>query len=193
MNRANKRELILKTAKAYIQREGSKSLSFKTLAKELGISHPTIHHYFPTKTELCQAVLNQYHQDFLAYLEWVQKGSEHEQEQMNKFLNLFESTFEDSTKVCLCSVFALEIEKMDKKEQALLKNLILDMENWLYFLIQTGQRNKLFLCQNDPRQLAKHIIYLVEGGLIFSRVFKSQERLTEALKLVESLLQFRPL
>ena len=56
-------------ARLTVQDRGYGGLSFRELAKEVGIKSASIHHYFPTKGELGSALAARYTSDFLHYLD----------------------------------------------------------------------------------------------------------------------------
>ena len=56
-------------ARLTVQDRGYGGLSFRELAKDVGIKSASIHHYFPTKGELGSALAARYTWDFLDYLE----------------------------------------------------------------------------------------------------------------------------
>ena len=56
------RDELLDSAQALIRERGSSGFSFRDLAAEVGISSASLHHHFPTKGDLCTAVV-QRHRD----------------------------------------------------------------------------------------------------------------------------------
>ncbi len=61
-------------ARLTVQDRGYGGLSFRELAKEVGIKSASIHHYFPTKGELGSALAARYTSDFLHYLDELLRG-----------------------------------------------------------------------------------------------------------------------
>jgi len=56
-------------ARLTVQDRGYSGLSFRELAKDVGIKSASIHHYFPTKGELGGALAERYRIDFQEYLD----------------------------------------------------------------------------------------------------------------------------
>ena len=63
------KDRIMTAARLTVQDRGYGGLSFRELAKEVGIKSASIHHYFPTKGELGSALAARYTSDFLQYLD----------------------------------------------------------------------------------------------------------------------------
>src|SRR5476649_1984467 len=56
-------------ARAMVQAQGYNSLSFRELAKQIGIKSASVHYYFPTKGDLGAALAREYTDEFRAYLD----------------------------------------------------------------------------------------------------------------------------
>ena len=63
------KDRIMTAARLTVQDRGYGGLSFRELAKDVGIKSASIHHYFPTKGELGSALAARYTSDFLHYLD----------------------------------------------------------------------------------------------------------------------------
>src|ERR1700704_4076832 len=63
------KERIMAAARLTVQDRGYSGLSFRDLAKDVGIKSASIHHYFPTKGELGGALAERYTADFESYLD----------------------------------------------------------------------------------------------------------------------------
>ncbi len=66
------REELLAAGRATVQAHGYNAVSFRELAKEVGIKSASIHHYFPTKGDLGAAVLQHYIAGHAEYLDGLQ-------------------------------------------------------------------------------------------------------------------------
>src|ERR1700722_10535356 len=63
------KDRIMAAARLTVQDRGYGGLSFRELAKDVGIKSASIHHYFPTKGKLGSALAVRYTSDFLEYLD----------------------------------------------------------------------------------------------------------------------------
>ena len=66
---ADTKERILEAARLTVQDLGYSGLSFRELAKDVGIKSASIHYYFATKGELGGALASRYTATYAAYLD----------------------------------------------------------------------------------------------------------------------------
>ena len=63
------KQRIMDAARPTVQAHGYSGLSFRELAKEIGIKSASIHHHFPSKADLGVALARRYWEDSAAALE----------------------------------------------------------------------------------------------------------------------------
>ncbi len=68
------RERIMESARLTVQDLGYGGLSFRELAKDVGIKSASIHYYFPTKGDLGEAILRRYVDRYAAFLDGLLDG-----------------------------------------------------------------------------------------------------------------------
>ena len=56
---------IVRIATDYIQRNGVSGFSYADIARKMNIKKPSIHYYFPVKSDLVRAAFEKYSTDFL--------------------------------------------------------------------------------------------------------------------------------
>src|ERR1700677_3173510 len=66
---ADTKERIMEAARLTVQDRGYSGLSFRELAKDVGIKSASIHYYFATKGDLGSALASRYTIDFAKYLD----------------------------------------------------------------------------------------------------------------------------
>jgi AcrR family transcriptional regulator len=67
MTTTDTRQVIMDTAQAMVQAKGYNALSFRELAKAVGIKSASIHYYFPTKGDLGAALARRYTETAVDY------------------------------------------------------------------------------------------------------------------------------
>ena len=83
------KDRIMLAARLTVQDRGYGGLSFRELAKEVGIKSASIHHYFPTKGELGSALGGALHVDFLEYLDGLLADGLDQKACMQKYTEVF--------------------------------------------------------------------------------------------------------
>ena len=105
---ADTRVVILSAAKATAQAHGYNGLSFRELAKQVGIKSASIHYHFPTKGDLGAALARLYTAQAKADLEAVLAESEDPAIRLSRYAALFRKALEDDNRMCLCGFMAAE-------------------------------------------------------------------------------------
>jgi len=89
---SNMKETIMTAARGMVQAQGYNALSFRELAKAVGIKSSSIHYYFPTKDNLGAQLAHQYTDDFLSYLTEVITSNPDWKFCIDSYINVFRNT-----------------------------------------------------------------------------------------------------
>jgi TetR/AcrR family transcriptional regulator, transcriptional repressor for nem operon len=106
------KERIMSAARRTVQAHGYSGLSFRELAKEIGIKSASIHHHFPTKGDLGAAVARRYWQDAAAGLEALLAESPDSARALRHYPSTFRKALENDNRLCLCSFMAAEYDDL---------------------------------------------------------------------------------
>jgi TetR/AcrR family transcriptional repressor of nem operon len=107
-SRPDTREAILQAARAAVQAHGYNALSFRELAKDVGVKSASVHYHFPTKGDLASALASQYADEATAFLDQLlSEGHEHGP-LMAAYTALFRAALEQDNRMCLCGILAAE-------------------------------------------------------------------------------------
>jgi TetR/AcrR family transcriptional regulator, transcriptional repressor for nem operon len=109
---SNTRERILAAATMSAQTRGYGGLSFRDLAKEVGIKAASIYHYFPSKADLGAAVARRYWEDSAATLESLSAESSDPIHALRRYSETFRKALENDNRMCLCSYMAAEYDDL---------------------------------------------------------------------------------
>lgn len=102
------RDKILSAARATVQAQGYGALSFRVLAKEVGIKSASIHYHFPTKADLGAVLAQGYTQDAMAAFEAILASDP--AIWMKRYTNAFRAALERNNRMCLCGILAAEYD-----------------------------------------------------------------------------------
>lgn len=115
---AETRESILAAARLTAQAHGYNGLSFRELAKQVGIKSASIHYHFPTKGDLGAALARLYTEQARADLEAVLAESEDPATRLCRYAALFRKALEQGNRMCLCGFMAAEHDDLPEAVQA---------------------------------------------------------------------------
>lgn len=102
------RETIMQAAQAVVQARGYNALSFRELAKEVGIKSASIHYYFPTKGDLGAALARRYKDTAVGYFETLIAARRPIPETFARYVAVFRAALQNDNRMCLYGVMAAE-------------------------------------------------------------------------------------
>lgn len=106
------REKILATARSVAQTRGYGGLSFRDLARDVGIKAASVYHYFPSKSDLGAAVAKRYWEDTAALLEALSAESADPLVALRRYPDVFRRALENDNRMCMCSFMAAEYDDL---------------------------------------------------------------------------------
>src|SRR5262249_25202226 len=103
-------EAILRCARSLIVAGGYNGFSFADIATVVGIRKASIHHHFPTKVDLVQALVKQYRGEAEAGTAEIERHVSDPLEQLHSYTGYWESCICDpETSYCVCALLATQI------------------------------------------------------------------------------------
>jgi TetR/AcrR family transcriptional regulator, transcriptional repressor for nem operon len=109
------RQKILAAARLTVQDRGYGGLSFRELAKDVGIKSASIHHYFPTKGDLGGVLAERYTADFSEYLEGLLAEGLDRETCLRKYTEVFRDTLRNENRMCLGGIMAAEHKELPEE------------------------------------------------------------------------------
>lgn len=106
------RDAILTAARSRAQSHGYSGLSFRELAKDVGIKSASIHYHFPTKGDLGAVLARLYSAHAQADLDAVLERTDNPAARLAAYVALFRRALEDGNRMCLCGIMAAEYDDL---------------------------------------------------------------------------------
>jgi TetR/AcrR family transcriptional repressor of nem operon len=100
-------ERLLDLAEARIRDGGYSGFSFRELAAEIGIKSASVHHHFPTKSDMAVAVARRYADRFL--LSVAAPGAKAGDDAIARYRAGFRGALARDGRMCLCGVLGAEV------------------------------------------------------------------------------------
>lgn len=107
-SRTDTRETILRAARLVVQAHGYNVLSFRELAKEVGIKSASVHYHFPTKGDLAAALASRYTDEAVAFLDELRASFADHGQRMEAYTAIFRRALENDNRMCLCGILSAE-------------------------------------------------------------------------------------
>jgi TetR/AcrR family transcriptional repressor of nem operon len=102
------RETIMAVAKAMVQSRGYNALSFREIAKDIGVKSASIHYHFPTKADLGSALARRYTDDALASLDRLLETNLDLEAKFARYVGVFRAALLNDNRMCLYGIMAAE-------------------------------------------------------------------------------------
>src|ERR1700722_4081405 len=133
------KDRIMTAARLTVQDRGYGGLSFRELAKDVGIKSASIHHYFPTKAELGSALAARYTSDFLHYLDGLLAAGLDQRACIRKYTDVFGQTVRNDNRMCLGGIMAAEFKEIPEEVRIEVVKFGQANVDWLLKVLSLGQ------------------------------------------------------
>jgi TetR/AcrR family transcriptional regulator, transcriptional repressor for nem operon len=124
-------ERILDSAQTLVQVRGYNGFSYADISAELAITKPSIHHHFPTKAALAEALIARYREQFAAALKEVDDNTGSARQRLVDYAGLYAATFARGGRICLCGVFAVDAESLPAEVRRATDGFFDDQRRWV--------------------------------------------------------------
>jgi TetR/AcrR family transcriptional repressor of nem operon len=102
------RQAIMDAGQAVVQARGYNALSFRELAKDVGIKSASIHYHFPTKGDLGAALAKRYTETAAAAFEHFLTAAPDAAGRMRQLIDVYRAALVNDNRMCLCGIMAAE-------------------------------------------------------------------------------------
>jgi TetR/AcrR family transcriptional repressor of nem operon len=182
---------IMDAAQELIQRRGANAMSYQDISDAVGIRKASIHHHFPAKDDLIQAVIERYADYVLGSMDEIFASTLDPAAKLRKYAALFEATLSQGRrdKACPFAILGGELSSLDAPSTARVRRFYRDSEERLARVVEAGRAEGQFHFKGDPRQVAAMLFALLEGAILIARAEGGPKRLHAVVRQALKLLQ----
>jgi AcrR family transcriptional regulator len=116
------KDKILFAAEKRVRRAGFAEMSFRDLARDVGVKSASMHYHFLTKSDLGEALVDRYARAFKQQLDMIEIDDL--TIALARFITLYEAALVLDESICRCTVLGAEAiglpEKVNQKKQGIL-------------------------------------------------------------------------
>lgn len=160
----NTRDLLMETATGLVRRQGYCGFSYADLSDAVGIRKASIHHHFPSKEDLGEAVVDSYTESFSEKLDAIQRETAGPLERLQRYAELYREGL-GRKEACLCGVLASEIAVLPSRVQKGVRRFMSVNLRWLEKTLEEGAFGGL-RPDVQPRREARTVLSALQGALI---------------------------
>ena len=147
-----------------MQVRGYNGFSYADISAELSITKPSIHHHFPTKAALAEALIARYRERFAAARKQVDDETAGARQRLVNYAGLYAETFADGGRICLCGVFAVEAESLPVDVRRATDAFFADQRQWV-----AGVLAEAGVPATRTGAAAQAYLAALEGALLLAR------------------------
>ena len=166
---------ILDVAERLVQTRGFNGFSYADIAERLHITKAALHHHFPTKAQLGEALIARYATRFMAELASVDTRDIGDREKLEAYARLYADVLR-AKRMCLCGMLAAEYTTLPEGMRRAVRLFFDENEHWLERVLEEGRRDGSLTFEGPARDVARMIVSSLEGAMLVSRPFGDVER-----------------
>ncbi len=167
-------ERIVDAGEALLQRLGYNGFSYEDVAQMVGIRKPSVHHHFASKTELGVVVAQRYTHRFRQSLLQIEGRHAQAPERLRAYADLFEATFSQGRRLCVCGMLGAESEALPSELSAEVKRFFEVNLSWLSEVIAAGQAAGALKPTPAADEAAATLLATLEGAMLVGRGLQSE-------------------
>src|SRR3954467_10653089 len=103
---------ILDVAQELLQTRGYNAISYQDIADRIGIRKASIHHHFPNKSDLAQALVRRYRQRWDAFLKEIDTSNAGPWSKLERYPAPSQQPAAGGAGACLCGVLGAEFASL---------------------------------------------------------------------------------
>lgn len=180
----DKRQQIEQVAMDAIRKGGLSSVSFRTLAEDVGVKSSSVHYHFRTKADLAEAVVRSYTDEFSGALAQIAKEEKSLRGRLDRLVTAFEGLVREDN-FCLCGALAADAVTLDDNTRRALRTFFHVAEAWVTAVVDEA-RDEL-RTDLESADIARVLVAGLEGGGLIDRAVGETRYLASCRNLVNGI------
>lgn len=171
-NLSAKADDILRCARSLIISGGYNGFSYADISKVVGIRNASIHHHFPSKSDLVRTLVEHYRKEAEAGIAELERNISDPQEQLRAYIRFWEACIEDATApFCVCALLAGEIPVLPEAVVLEVRAHFRMLSGWLTSVLERGATQGRLRLTGTAKAEAEMFVATVHGAMLSARAF----------------------
>lgn len=163
---------ILQCAQRLMAAGGFNSFSYADIAEQIGIRKASIHHYFPTKSDLVRTLMQGYRKAADEGLAALEREIDNSADLLKAYINYWEACIANgSAPVCLCALLASEMPILPEEVAFEVRAYFRMLSSWLASVFERGQRQGTLKLQAAAKIEGEIFMATVHGAMMSARAY----------------------
>ena len=179
---------LLDSAERAVRTRGFDGFSYNDLANDVGIRKASIHHHFPTKALLSEALMKRYYTHLEATCAAIDSAQTTGGARLGALIEQYRAAIDDGKSLCLCVSFSSSRESLPHEAVAEISRFRSMIIAWLEKTFALGMADSTISDVQDPSQEAAATMPLLEGAQLAARVQVNAALYDQAVTLLRRRL-----
>jgi TetR/AcrR family transcriptional regulator, transcriptional repressor for nem operon len=163
---------IIEAGRQLIMRHGYSGFSYADVAEAIDIRKASIHHHFPSKTDLVIAVLEDWRALFDADMASLKASGADALEQLRAYIGHWERCIaDDSAPFCVAGMLGAERPSLPDEVAQEVKAYFDNLTAWLEHVLELGANDNLFKLGSSAQTEAATLVSVVYGAMLAARAY----------------------
>lgn len=163
---------ILRCARSLIVEGGYNGFSYADIANVVGIRNASIHHHFPSKSDLVRALVAQYRQEAEAGVAELERQVSDPLGQLRAYAGYWEACIMDATApICVCALLASQIPVLPEDVAMEVRAHFRAVSAWLTSVLERGARQGSLRLAGPAKSEAEVFMAAVHGAMLSARAY----------------------
>lgn len=153
-------------------RRGYSGFSYADVADAINIRKASIHHHFPSKTDLVIAVVDEWRAAFDADMASLEASGADALAQLRAYIGHWERCIaDDSAPFCVAGMLGAELPSLPEEVAKEVKAFFDNLAGWLEQVLESGVKNDLVKLDSSVQTEAATLVSLVYGAMLAARAY----------------------
>lgn len=163
---------ILRCARSLIIAGGYNGFSYADISKVVGIRNASIHHHFPSKSDLVRTLVARYREEAQAGIAELERQTSDPVEQLRAYTGYWEACITDaSAPFCLCALLASEIPALPEDVVLEVRAHFRSLSAWLTSVLERGAKQGSIRLTGTAKADAEAFMATVHGAMLSARAY----------------------
>lgn len=173
MKANNTSEEIISCARSLIVAGGYNGFSYADISKVVGVRNATIHHHFPTKSNLVRTLVVNYRWEVQLGMAELERNVPEPVEQLRAYIQYWQSCIADgSAPFCVCALLATQLPVLPEEVAHEVSAHFRTLSDWLSLVLERGVANGSIRLSTSAKDEAEVFMATVHGAMLSARAYQ---------------------
>jgi TetR/AcrR family transcriptional repressor of nem operon len=165
-------EDILRCARSLIIAGGYNGFSYADISKVVGIRNASIHHHFPSKSDLVRALVVRYREEAQAGIAELERHISDPVEQLRAYTAYWKACIANASEpFCVCALLASEIPVLPEEVVLEVRAHFRALSAWLTSVLDRGAKQGSLTLSGTAKAEAEVFMATVHGAMLSARAY----------------------